>query len=114
MEARAPTVTLQKDLARSLRQGHPWIFRDALRAPARIENGALVAVESKDGRPLVWGFWDEESPIAVRVLEGARIDDPDAVVRARLEAALALRLHRLDLKAARAFRWVRGEGDRAY
>jgi 23S rRNA (cytosine1962-C5)-methyltransferase len=112
MKLRPPTVTLQKDLARSLRQGHPWIYRDALRAPAGIADGALVAVQTKDGRPLVWGFWDATSPIAVRVLDGGRIDDGDALVRARLETALARRLERLDRTLTNTFRWVHGEGDR--
>jgi 23S rRNA (cytosine1962-C5)-methyltransferase len=112
MVLRAPTVTLQKDLARSLRRGHPWLYRDALRAPPRLGDGVVVAVQTKDGRPLVWGFWDGESPIAVRVLDGARIDDPRALVRGRLEAALARRLERLDPARTNTFRWVHGEGDR--
>jgi 23S rRNA (cytosine1962-C5)-methyltransferase len=112
MVLRAPTVTLQKDLARSLRRGHPWLYRDALRSPPRLDDGAVVAVQTKDGRPLVWGFWDARSPIAVRVLDGARIDDARALVRGRLEAALARRLERLDPARTNAFRWVHGEGDR--
>jgi 23S rRNA (cytosine1962-C5)-methyltransferase len=112
MVNRPPVVRLQKDLARSLRQGHPWIYRDALRAPPRLADGALVAVETKDGRPLVWGFWAAESPIAVRVLDGSRVDDGDALVEARVTAALAMRLQRLDLAQTNTFRWVHGEGDR--
>jgi 23S rRNA (cytosine1962-C5)-methyltransferase len=112
MTSRAPTVRLRKDLARSLRQGHPWIYRDALLDPPGLTDGALVAVQSKDGRPLVWGFWDTVSPIAVRVLEGARIDDAEGLVRGRLEVALARRLERLDPARTNTFRWVHGEGDR--
>jgi 23S rRNA (cytosine1962-C5)-methyltransferase len=112
MTARASTVRLRKDLARSLRQGHPWIYRDALLDPPQLADGALVAVQAKDGRPLVWGFWDAGSPIAVRVLEGARIDDAEGLVRGRLEAALARRLERLEPARTNAFRWVHGEGDR--
>jgi 23S rRNA (cytosine1962-C5)-methyltransferase len=112
MKSRPPTVSLQKDLARSLRQGHPWIYRDALRTPPRLADGALVAVQTKDGRPLVWGYWDAASPIAVRVLDGGRIDDAEALVRGRLEVALARRLERLDPARTNTFRWVHGEGDR--
>jgi 23S rRNA (cytosine1962-C5)-methyltransferase len=112
MAPRAPTVTLQKDLARSLRQGHPWIYRDALRAPPGLADGALVAVQTRDGRPLVWGFWDAHSPIAVRVLDGGRVDDPRALLGGRLEEALARRRERLDPARTNAFRWVHGEGDR--
>jgi len=111
---RAPVVTLQKDLARSLRRGHPWIYRDALRAPAdaSIAEGAPVAVETKDGRPLVWGYWDAESPIAVRVLAEGRPGDARALVRERLQGALDRRLERIDLAQTNAFRWIHGEGDR--
>jgi 23S rRNA (cytosine1962-C5)-methyltransferase len=112
MVARAPTVTLQKDLARSLRQGHPWIYRDALRNPPRLPDGALVAVQTRDGRPLIWGFWDAGSPIAVRVLDGARVEEPEGLVRGRLDAALARRLERLEPATTNTFRWVHGEGDR--
>lgn len=114
MPPRLPTVSLQKDLARSLRQGHPWIYREALKPAARIADGALVAVQTRDGRPLVWGYWDSASPIAVRVLDGARLDegDRDGLVRARLEAALARRLGKLDRAQTNTFRWVHGEGDR--
>jgi 23S rRNA (cytosine1962-C5)-methyltransferase len=110
--SRVPTVALQKDLARSLRQGHPWVYRNALREPPRLADGALVAVQTRDGRPLVWGFWDSASPIAVRVLDGGRIDDGQALVRGRLETALARRLERLDDARTNTFRWVHGEGDR--
>src|SRR5882757_10366662 len=92
----AAAVTLRKDLARSLRQGHPWIYRDALRAPPDLENGRLVLVRGRDRRPLAWGFWDVGSPIAVRVLDLQPVVDPDGLVRARLAGALALRHARLD------------------
>ena len=53
----------------------------------REEVSERLAVQTKDGRPLVWGFWDSANPIAVRVLDGGRIDDGPALVRGRLEAA---------------------------
>jgi 23S rRNA (cytosine1962-C5)-methyltransferase len=108
-------VVLKKDLARSIRQGHPWIYRDALVARDGLKNGALVEVRTKDGRPLARGFWDVRSPIAVRVLEsggpGHRFVDAEALVAERLRAALDRRLARLDLAKTNAFRWVHGEGD---
>ena len=62
---------LAKNLARSIRRGHPWIFRDALRTPPALADGALVTVTAPDGQPLARGFWDARSAIAVRVLEAA-------------------------------------------
>ena len=109
------TVTLKKDLARSIRRGHPWIYRDALAEGNGIENGALVQVCTRDGRALARGFWDVASPIAVRVLEsggpGYRFADTDALVAERLQAALDRRLAKLDLTKTNSFRWVHGEAD---
>jgi 23S rRNA (cytosine1962-C5)-methyltransferase len=106
-----PAVTLRKDLARSIRGGHPWVYRDALGGRPAFAEGTLVDVRSKDGRRLATGFWDAASPIAVRILSRERVDDVPALVRARLAAALARRLERLDLAVTNAFRWVHGEAD---
>jgi 23S rRNA (cytosine1962-C5)-methyltransferase len=108
-------VVLKKDLARSIRRGHPWIYRDALETREGLTNGALVEVHTRDGRPLARGFWDARSPIAVRVLEsggpGHRFADTDTLIDERLRAALERRLERLDLATTNAFRWVHGEAD---
>ena len=109
------TVTLKKDLARAIRGGHPWVYRDALAGREGLENGALVEVCTRDGRALARGFWDVASPIAVRVLEsggpGYRFADTDALVADRLRAALDRRLAVLDLTKTNSFRWVHGEAD---
>ena len=108
-------VTLKKDLARSIRRGHPWVYRDALAEREGLENGALVEIRTRDGRALARGFWDVASPIAVRVLEsggpGYRFADTDALIGERLRAALERRLAVLDLTKTNSFRWVHGEAD---
>ncbi len=106
-------VRLRKDLTRSIRRGHPWIFRDALATPPQLPDGALVAVQGKDGRHLATGFWDATSPIAVRVLSLAPVADAERepLVQGRLRDALARRLARLDLLTTNAFRWAHGEAD---
>jgi len=112
-----PRVELRKRLERAIRGGHPWLYRDALAAPPRLPDGAVVRVTSRTGRALAIGFWDARSPIAVRLLgeadAGARapIDVP-AVVGERIAAALAGRLAGLDRRETDAFRWIHGEGDR--
>jgi len=107
-----PAVSLAKDLARAIRDGHPWIFRDAVAGAPRLTDGATVRVRAKDGRPLATGFWDGRSAIAVRILEAGPLADPDAEIDGRLRAALTRRLDRLDRARTNAFRWIHGEADR--
>lgn len=104
-------LTLKKPIERALSAGHPWVYRDALRHVPSLPNGALVAVCRADGHPLVWGYWDATSPIAVRVLDRRLVSSADALVRERLAAALRRRLEVLDAAQTNAFRWVHGEAD---
>jgi 23S rRNA (cytosine1962-C5)-methyltransferase len=105
-------VALKKDLSRALRQGHPWVFRDALGHAPRAASGDVVSVTDKNGRVLAYGYWDARSAIAVRVLDRAPVEDREALIRTRLTAALAVRRARMDLRTTTAFRWVHGEADR--
>ncbi len=107
---------LRKNLTRAIRGGHPWIYRDAVTAPEGLADGALVFVVAADRKAVARGFWDARSPIAVRVLATADERDAgpdvDALVDARLGAALDRRLGFLDRATTDAFRWVHGEADR--
>jgi len=124
--AAPPTVVLRKNLARSIRRGHPWIYRDALRPAAGVADGALVRVTAPDGQALALGFWDAGSAIAVRVLEvvGPRAGagpsasavahagrDVAALVGERAHAALARRLASIQRAHTDAFRVLHGEAD---
>ncbi|HSS37146.1 MAG TPA: class I SAM-dependent rRNA methyltransferase, partial [Polyangia bacterium] len=106
-----PRVQLRKRLARAIRQGHPWLYRDALAGPPPLRDGALVLVVDADRRPLARGFWDAQSPIAVRVLGGAEMTDPAAEIDGRIDRALVGRLQQLQLDRTNAFRWIHGEAD---
>ena len=106
------SLALRKDLSRTLRQGHPWVFREALAHRPGIAPGELVAVLDKQDREVAFGFWDAQGPIAVRVLDLAPIEDSAALLRRRLEIALAMRRARIDQAKTNAFRWVHGEADR--
>ncbi|MGC9984075.1 MAG: class I SAM-dependent rRNA methyltransferase [Polyangia bacterium] len=107
----SPKVILRKNLGRALRQGHPWVFRDALAESPSMASGTVVAVAGHDGRILAHGYWDAAGPIAVRVLDLQPMRDARALVRDRLHQALTKRLARLERNTTNAFRWAHGEGD---
>ena len=111
---RAPAhtrVALRKNLARAVRAGQPWIFRDALKPGPAIADGTLVLVTTGDGRPLGRGFWTAGTPIAVRMLTTDGKDDVPTLLRTRLETALRRRREAIDIERTNAFRWVHGEAD---
>ena len=105
-------VRLAKDLSRAIRQGHPWVFRDALEDDPGLDDGDVVELIGKDDRVLATGYYDSRSAIAVRLLAPGPLADPQAEVESRIRAALALRRERLDPARTDAFRWIHGEGDR--
>ena len=105
-------VTLRKRLARAIRGGHPWIYRDALVAVPPLGDGTVVLVVDPNDRPLACGFWDADSPIAVRVLGEVRQADLPAEIERRIGEALARRLESIDRRETDAFRWIHGEADR--
>ena len=114
MTTALPRISLRKRLGRTIRGGHPWIYRDAVAGAPRLADGAVVLVADAAGRPLARGFWDAHSPIAVRII-GDDARDPSAVIRERVALALDRRLAIFNNDIGRgttnAFRWLHGEAD---
>ncbi len=103
-------LRLQKDLARHLRAGHPWVFRKAIeKAPKGLAAGAIVDV-TDDGRFVARGYYDPLSAITVRILtrEPAEAID-EAFWRRRIARAVALR--RELVHGTTGLRLVHGEAD---
>ncbi len=105
-----PRLELQKDLARHLRAGHPWVFRKAIvKQNKGIPAGTIVDVV-EGNRFVARGYYDPLSPITVRVLtreEGETVDD--AFWRRRVARALALRKELV--RGTDAYRVLHGESD---
>ncbi|HEX9291341.1 MAG TPA: class I SAM-dependent rRNA methyltransferase [Anaeromyxobacteraceae bacterium] len=106
----AARLTLQKDLARHLRAGHPWVFRKAVeKAPRGLEAGAIVDVVEGE-RFVARGYYDPLSAISVRILTREPAEAIDAAFWSRrVQRALALR--RELVRGTNAFRMVHGESD---
>jgi 23S rRNA (cytosine1962-C5)-methyltransferase len=103
-------LRLQKDLARHLRAGHPWVFRKAVeKAPKALAAGVIVDV-TDEGRFVARGYYDPHSAITVRILTREAAEAVDAAFwRRRVARALALR--RELVHGTTGFRMVHGESD---
>jgi 23S rRNA (cytosine1962-C5)-methyltransferase len=106
-------LELQKDLARHLRGGHPWVYKRALeRPPQGVPAGAVVDVVER-GKFVARGYFDPFSAIRVRVLTR----DPAEAVgplfwRRRMARAVALRRACVPFTdTTDCVRLVHGEGD---
>jgi 23S rRNA (cytosine1962-C5)-methyltransferase len=104
-----PSVTITARGEERLRGGHPWIYRADV-ADIHAAAGEIVVVHSRrGGRPLGSALYSDRSQIALRMLTyGDRAADA-AVVRDRIDAAIAFR-GSLGIDAT-AYRLVHGEAD---
>jgi len=102
-----PIIYLPNELSKSLRRGHPWVYRDRLPRDISLPSGTWVQIQC--GKLRAYGLWDAHSPIAVRVFSHNRAPDRGWVMQ-RIRQAWELRQ---PLRSGRttAYRWVYGEGD---
>ncbi len=104
------TVNLKKDLARSIKRGHAWLFSDAVDGPS-AKSGSIARIIDRRGELIAAGIYCRNHPITVRV---CRTDRPfvldDQWLTHRLEAAIAVRSSLFGDQTT-GFRLVAGEGD---
>ncbi len=109
---RKNTIRVPMDVARHLRAGHPWVYREAVGArPLRDEPGAVVDVVDVDGELVGRGLHEGDGTIAVRMW--THDDRPlDAqLVATRVRRAIALRRRFCDFDKLGCLRLINGESD---
>ncbi len=110
---RRNTVRLPPDVARRVRLGHPWVYREALGTrPLREDAGAVLELVDADGEFVGRGLYEPEGAIAIRVVTR----DPDRAVdaelcAARVKSALALRRAFFDFDRQQSLRLINAEAD---
>lgn len=110
-------LRLARNLVRTIKRGHPWVFAEALRDLPPAPSGThAVLLDNRKGREIARGFYDPKSPLAFRVCTV----EPDeqlneAWAEGRLARALALRRSLFGSLpadgATTGFRLCNGEGD---
>ncbi len=103
-----PVVVVSPRGEERLRSGHPWIYRADV-ADVRAEAGEIVQVRSARGKTLGSALFSDQSQITLRMLSYGDQAADEALVRRRIETAIAFR-ESLALDAT-AYRIVHGEAD---
>ena len=94
-------LRLNRDAAKAVKRGHPWVYRDGVQGSAPV--GAVVDLG------VAWGLFDD-GPIAVRVLGRGAPDKVDELVRRRIQRAEQLRARCLPFDTD-TYRLINGAGD---
>lgn len=106
-------LRLNRDLVRTIKRGHPWVYADALRElPSAPPGRPAVLLDNRKGQSVARGFYDPGCPVALRICE----TDPDAKLDDRwaerqLRDAIALRSCVSRGGLTTGFRLFNGEGD---
>jgi 23S rRNA (cytosine1962-C5)-methyltransferase len=101
------TLELTESLKQRLSQGHPWVYRNHVRAAPELPSGTWVRVRC--GGFSAIGLWDANSAIAVRLLSRRTVPDEQWVAD-RVAAAWDLRAP-VRAAATSAYRWIYGASD---
>jgi len=104
-----PTVTISARGEERLRSGHPWIYRSDVKAADASAGDRVVVHSARGGKPLGAAFYSDRSQIALRLLTRGATPADDALIRKRVEDAVAFR--RALAIDATAYRLVHGEAD---
>ena len=102
------SVTISSRGEQRIRGGHPWIYRADVTG-VDAAGGDVVEVVGPRARHLGLALFSDRSQIAIRMLAVGEGGDAGALLRARLERAIAFRAS-LALDAT-AYRLVHGEAD---
>ena len=63
-------VRLKKGKEKAVKQLHPWVFSGAVESvKGKPENGEIITVTDNQGEFLAYGFYNDQSRVAVRLLE---------------------------------------------
>src|SRR5712691_6721754 len=104
-----PTVTISARGEERLWSGHPWIYRADIKDVSAEAGDRVVVRSARGGKPLGSAFYSDRSQIALRMLAWGEAPADDALIRKRIEDALAFR--RALAIDATAYRLIHGEAD---
>ncbi|MCB9073192.1 MAG: class I SAM-dependent rRNA methyltransferase [Bdellovibrionaceae bacterium] len=104
-------IKIIRNLRKSIKQGHPWVYREAIEGPRKEISKAQLA-QVMDGKgELGWAIYDPHSPLALRMLNISKHPPKTEDYYKKFSHALELRKPMVN-ESTNAYRLFNGEGDR--
>ncbi|WP_293301007.1 class I SAM-dependent rRNA methyltransferase [Pedobacter sp. UBA4863] len=106
-------IKLKKGKEKAVYQRHPWVFSGALdKIKGKPENGDVVRLVDASGDFLAYGYYNDQSRVAVRLIEwNEETTIDEAWYEQKIKTAIAGRSHLLAHKETTACRLVFSEAD---
>jgi 23S rRNA (cytosine1962-C5)-methyltransferase len=89
--ADSSSITISRAGALRLREGHVWVYRSDVVSAEGIQPGAMVSVQDERSKFLGTALYSGSSQIAVRMISREAVQDFPALLRERIQAAIAYR-----------------------
>ncbi len=86
-----PTFKVSSRGAKRLKDGHVWVYRSDIVADCNAAPGSLVRVLDDRGKTLGSALYSSSSQIAIRLISPDQVTDLTALLRERIQAAIAYR-----------------------
>src|SRR2546423_2465986 len=90
-QSEVPKVKVSPRGATRLKSGHVWVYRSDVLSSDRVQPGSLVAVTAERGKPLGTALYSSTSQIAIRLISPEPVADFAALIRDRIDRAIAYR-----------------------
>lgn len=103
-------IKLSRNLRRTIMQGHPWVYKDAVISPGKIDKAQLSCVLDSKGEQLAWAIFDPHSPLSLRILTTQDAPPNLAFFERRFTRAYNIR-NSVRSENTNAYRLFNGEGD---
>lgn len=102
-------IKLSRNLRRSVLRGHPWVYKEALVPPLKVDKAQLAQVLDAKGE-LGWAIYDPHGPLSLRMLSTDKVPPTPPILQKRFARAFELRKN-VRSDRTNAYRLFNGEGD---
>ena len=105
-------VKLSRNLRRTILQGHPWVYKDAIvqPTPGTADKAQLCQVTDSKNEHTAWAIYDPHCPLSLRILTTNEAPPSNIFFEKKFERALQLRAG-IKSELTNAYRLFNGEGD---